>query len=120
MVWLYLCLLARWVRVWDGMVGNTEKRLTRLPALSVGIVCSGYRMSKAAVNAAGVSLARDLKPRGIAVALLHPGYVQTDMTAGKGAISATESVEGMLKRAAELNLDNSGSFWHSNGEVLPW
>src|SRR5262245_30715193 len=40
----------------------------------------GYRMSKAAVNAAGVSLARDLKSRGIAVALLHPGMVNTDMT----------------------------------------
>jgi NAD(P)-dependent dehydrogenase (short-subunit alcohol dehydrogenase family) len=37
----------------------------------------GYRMSKAALNAAGVSMARDLHARGIAVALLHPGYVQT-------------------------------------------
>ena len=30
----------------------------------------GYRMSKAALNAAGVSLAHDLKPRGIAVIML--------------------------------------------------
>lgn len=33
----------------------------------------GYRMSKAALNAAGVSLAHDLKGDGMAVALLHPG-----------------------------------------------
>jgi NAD(P)-dependent dehydrogenase (short-subunit alcohol dehydrogenase family) len=40
----------------------------------------GYRMSKAALNAAGVSLAIDLKPRGIAVVILHPGFVRTEMT----------------------------------------
>ena len=32
-----------------------------------------YRMSKAALNAAGVSLAHDLKGDGMAVAILHPG-----------------------------------------------
>src|SRR5688572_21930442 len=37
----------------------------------------GYRMSKAALNAAGASLARDLAPQGIAVAILHPGMVRT-------------------------------------------
>ena len=43
----------------------------------------GYRMSKAALNAAGMSLARDLGVAGIAVAILHPGYVRTDMTGGQ-------------------------------------
>jgi NAD(P)-dependent dehydrogenase (short-subunit alcohol dehydrogenase family) len=37
----------------------------------------GYRMSKAALNAAGKSLALDLKPKGIAVTILHPGFVKT-------------------------------------------
>ncbi|MDX1586785.1 MAG: SDR family oxidoreductase, partial [Balneolaceae bacterium] len=41
-----------------------------------------YRMSKAALNIAGVSLAHDLKPQGIAVAIIHPGFVQTDMVGG--------------------------------------
>lgn len=45
----------------------------------------GYRMSKAALNAAGASLALDLKPRGVAVALLHPGFVRTEMTGGQGS-----------------------------------
>ena len=80
----------------------------------------GYRMSKAAVNAAGKSLAVDLKPRGIGVALLHPGFVRTDMTGHKGLIDADESVRGLLARMDELTLDNSGSFWHQNGETLPW
>lgn len=80
----------------------------------------GYRMSKAALNAAGVSLARDLEPRGIAVAILHPGYVQTDMVNHGGDISADEAAERMVERIEYLNLKNSGTFWHSNGQVLPW
>jgi Short-chain dehydrogenases of various substrate specificities len=80
----------------------------------------GYRMSKAALNIAGVSLARDLQPRGIAVALLHPGYVQTAMVGFGGDISAEEAARRLITRIDELNLENSGSFWHSNGELLPW
>lgn len=80
----------------------------------------GYRMSKAAVNAVGKSLSIDLKPRGIAVAVLHPGWVRTDMTGHGGLIDTDESASGLLARMDELTLDNSGSFWHSNGERLPW
>lgn len=80
----------------------------------------GYRMSKAALNAAGKSLANDLKARGISVAVLHPGFVQTDMVNNSGDISADTAAERLSNRLDELNLDNSGTFWHSNGEVLPW
>jgi NAD(P)-dependent dehydrogenase (short-subunit alcohol dehydrogenase family) len=80
----------------------------------------GYRMSKAALNAAGVSLARDLAPRDIAIAILHPGYVKTDMTGQSGLIEAGEAVAGLLNVIDQLTPENSGSFWHSNGEVLPW
>ncbi len=80
----------------------------------------GYRMSKAALNIAGVSLAQDLKSRGISVALLHPGYVQTAMVGFGGDISAEEAASRLIVRIDELNLENSGSFWHSNGEILPW
>lgn len=80
----------------------------------------GYRMSKSALNSASVSLAQDLKPRGIAVGIVHPGYVKTAMTGWTGHIEPQESASGILKRLDELNLDNSGCFWHQNGEVLPW
>tara|TARA_R110002111_G_scaffold27807_11_gene59649 strand:- start:272 stop:946 length:675 start_codon:yes stop_codon:yes gene_type:complete len=79
-----------------------------------------YRMSKAAVNAAGKSLSIDLKPKGIAVGILHPGYVRTDMTGHNGLMDTDESATGLLARMDALNLDNSGSFWHSNGDLLPW
>lgn len=80
----------------------------------------GYRMSKSALNAAGKSLAIDLQGQGIAVGILHPGYVRTDMTSHNGLIDTDESVTGLLQRMDELDLNNSGTFWHTNGEVLPW
>jgi NAD(P)-dependent dehydrogenase (short-subunit alcohol dehydrogenase family) len=80
----------------------------------------GYRASKAALNAFGKSLAMDLKPRGIAVAQLHPGYVQTRMVNFGGLISPDEAARGLVAIIDGLNLENTGSFWHSNGEELPW
>lgn len=79
-----------------------------------------YRMSKAAVNAAGKSLSIDLKPQGIAVAILHPGWVRTDMTGYDGLIDTTESAAGLLARMDELTIHNTGTFWHMNGDILPW
>lgn len=80
----------------------------------------GYRMSKAALNSASVSLARDLRARGIAVAILHPGFVRTDMTGHAGNIEPSESARGLLARIDALTLESSGTFWHVNGESLPW
>ena len=81
----------------------------------------GYRMSKVALSMAGKSLSHDLKHLGIAVAILHPGLVQTRMTNfNSNGITPEVSVKGLLARIDELTLDNTGTFWHSNREVLPW
>jgi NAD(P)-dependent dehydrogenase (short-subunit alcohol dehydrogenase family) len=81
----------------------------------------GYRMSKAALNMAGKSLAVDLRGRGVAVTILHPGMVKTDMLAGYTAqVEADESARGLLARVDELTMETSGGFWHANGQKLPW
>jgi NAD(P)-dependent dehydrogenase (short-subunit alcohol dehydrogenase family) len=80
----------------------------------------GYRASKAAVNAIGKSLAVDLRPRGIAVFLLHPGYVSTDMVGGTGDITPEVSAQRLVEVVDGLGIEDSGSFWHSNGSPLPW
>ena len=80
----------------------------------------GYRMSKAALNAAGMSLANDLKPQGIAVGVLHPGFVKTALVDNQGDIDTTEAALRLEQRIDELTLDNTGSFKHSNGQTLPW
>ena len=79
----------------------------------------GYRASKTAVNQIGMNLKHDLLPKEIAVALLHPGLVATDMTNGLG-ITAADSARGLIQRIDELDLENSGSFWHAEGYELPW
>ncbi len=80
----------------------------------------GYRMSKAALNAAGRSLAHDLAPRGVAVAMLHPGFVQTPMTGGRGDVDAVTAARNLIARIDELTPATSGHFVHANGSPLPW
>lgn len=80
----------------------------------------GYRMSKAALNMYGKSLAEDLKEEGVTVLLLHPGYVRTDMTAHNGEIDTQESVKGLLQIIDRATHADTGTFWHTNGERLPW
>lgn len=104
------------------------------PGAKIGIVTSrmgsmadngsggyyGYRASKAAVNAIGRSLAIDLKPRGIAVFLLHPGYVATDMVGNRGDISPEQAAARLAAHMDALTLDDTGTFWHADGTPLPW
>jgi len=77
-------------------------------------------MSKAALNMAGKTLSLDLKSQGVSVALIHPGWVKTDMTSNQGLIDVHESAAGILARLDQLDLSTSGTFWHQNGQVLPW
>ena len=80
----------------------------------------GYRMSKTAVNMVGKALSNDLKEKGVQVGILHPGYVKTDMTAGNGNIEVDESVSGLMKIIEGFSMEKTGTFWHTNGEELPW
>lgn len=117
-----------------GPLRVTSALLPNLPkGAKVGIVTSrmgsiedntsggyyGYRMSKAAVNMAGMSLSRDLQDVGVSVALLHPGMVATDMTGGRG-VAVEHSASGLIQRMDNLRAIDSGSFWHAEGERLPW
>jgi NAD(P)-dependent dehydrogenase (short-subunit alcohol dehydrogenase family) len=79
----------------------------------------GYRASKSAVNQIGMNLSHELKPRGVAVVLLHPGMVATRMTGGRG-ISPTEAARGLIERIDTLDMEKSGSFSHAEGYELPW
>ena len=79
----------------------------------------GYRASKAAVNQIATNLVHEFKPKGIAVAILHPGLVATDMTDGEG-ITPAESARGLIQRIDDLTIDTTGGFWHAEGYMLPW
>ncbi|WP_298439890.1 SDR family oxidoreductase [uncultured Ferrimonas sp.] len=79
-----------------------------------------YRASKSAVNAIGKSLAQDLAPRGIAVMLLHPGWVQTEMGGPNALIDTHTSVSGMLQVIDALTIQTSGEFRNYDGRELAW
>lgn len=83
-----------------------------------------YRTSKAALNMAMRSLAKDLAPRGVTVALLSPGYVDTDFTrpvvGGPSKISARDSGQGLADAIIGLTPEDSGRFKRFNGQVVDW
>ena len=108
------------------------------PGARVGIVTSrvgslsdngsggmyAYRVSKAAANMVGLNLHHDLAPRGIAVLMLHPGMVATDLTKDLPGdfdyIQPEEAAAGLMRNMDDLTLEDSGRFRHANGEYLPW
>lgn len=115
------------LRVTEALLGNLrEGSRVAIVTSRVGSIADnssggyyGYRASKTAVNMVGTNLMHDLKPRGIAVALLHPGLVATEMTGGQG-ISPADSARGLIERIDGLDMTNTGSFWHAEGYELPW
>jgi len=79
-----------------------------------------YRMSKPALNMGSRSLAQDLKPEGITVLAVHPGWVVTDMGGPNGLVDTNESINGLIKVIDNAGLEQSGRFWDFRGEELPW
>jgi len=78
----------------------------------------GYRMSKAALNMATVSMSHDLAP--ISVVAVHPGMVQTAMVGNHGELSADQAVERMVPIIDRLDRAMSGQFLHRDGYEIPW
>ncbi|HEY9050912.1 MAG TPA: SDR family oxidoreductase [Gammaproteobacteria bacterium] len=79
-----------------------------------------YRSSKAAINAVMVSAAIDLKPKQIKVAILHPGWVLTDMGGPNAEITVEECVNNLRRNLDNVTLANSGTFFEIDGSVIPW
>lgn len=79
-----------------------------------------YRISKAALNMLGKTLAEDYRDKGIYVAVLHPGWVQTRMGGSNAKISVEESVSGLRDVIAKIDEERSGEFYAYDGEKRPW
>ena len=79
-----------------------------------------YRSSKTALNQVVKSLSIDLKPLGISVISLHPGWVRTEMGGPNALISVEESVNGMIDVISNTSIINSGQFINYDGTRLPW
>ena len=106
-----------------GKIGIITSRVGSLSDNSSGGMY-GYRLSKAAANMLGVNLYHELRPRGIAVMLLHSGQVATEMTKGLGElgdfIPPEESAAGLARCLDALGPDTPPEFRHTDGTLLPW
>lgn len=108
-------------------VARSERRLVVTITSHMGSIAEigspgsyAYRSSKAALNAAMKGLSLALRPRGIGVLLLHPGWVRTRM-GGPGAILTTHtSVSGMRKLVESFRLSETGHFYRFDGSTIPW
>lgn len=83
-------------------------------------VAYAYSSSKAAVNKVMRMAALDLKDDGIAVGLIHPGWVRTDMGGPQASISVEESAAGIIDVIDGLDLASTGSFLTWDGEAHAW
>ena len=79
-----------------------------------------YRSSKAGVNAVMKSFSIDLAPRGITCAVVHPGWVRTDMGGAGGKLAPAESIRSLRALLGGLTPADAGKFFNVDGEELPW
>ena len=88
----------------------------------------GHHMSKAAANMMSVLLAQELKSKGIAVFILHPGFNKTDMTKKyahiweiEGAVDSAVGAKRVLYEIGHLTLEDTGTFINcEDGKLIPW
>ena len=101
-----------------GKMAAITSRMGSIADSSGGYIA--YRASKAALNAAWYALAMELKGEPVALVLLHPGWVQTDMGGAGATITPAESVRGMRGVIERLSPRQSGAFLDYRGQPVPW
>ncbi|MEN9597370.1 MAG: hypothetical protein RL236_1804 [Pseudomonadota bacterium] len=118
------------VKLTEALLSNLEcgkfKKIVAISSLMGSIEDNGsggsilYRSSKTALNSAMKSIAIDIKPKNIAVLILHPGWVKTDMGGSNASMEISESVVKMRETIANFTHQQSGEFLRYDGEKLPW
>ena len=107
------------------LLAGSQKKLVTISSTEGSIADAqaglyAYRTSKAAVNMAMALLAGDLKPRGIAVLSLNPGWVKTDMGGPQAVLEQEFSIAAMRQVIDQLSMDQSGQFLNYDGSSIPW
>jgi NAD(P)-dependent dehydrogenase (short-subunit alcohol dehydrogenase family) len=101
-----------------GKVCTVTSRMGSLAGDNSGAIA--YRSSKAAVNKAMLVMATALKPKGIPVLLIHPGWVRTDMGGAGADITPEMSAAGILVRIDALTMARTGAFEDHSGQPIAW
>ncbi|THW31508.1 NAD(P)-binding protein [Aureobasidium pullulans] len=116
-------LLPNLLKASEARVGIVSSRVGSIADNSTGGIYA-YRASKAAVNSIGKSLAMDLKDKGIVVTLLHPGIVKTGLDPSAAntpeAVLPDEAASKLWNIWQSKGIEDTGKFWHREGQELPW
>lgn len=108
-------------------VGQSQNKLIVNVSSTMGSIAENtsggyyiYRSSKSALNAVTKSLSIELKPKGITVISLHPGWVQTDMGGKEAPLAPELSVAGIRMVLSDLTINETGLFVAFDGRKIPW
>lgn len=110
----------------DHVAASDQKKIVAVSSRVGSIACNesggyyAYRASKAGLNAEFMSLSKDMAERGISVAVMHPGWVKTDMGGQDANIEVEESASGLRQVIAALTPETSGGFFNYDGTEIPW
>ena len=109
----------------DCLLAGEQKKLVTISSRMGSIAETApnamiYRTSKAAVNMVVKCLALELASKGVIAAVLHPGWVQTDMGGPSAALTVEESVSNLRRVINGLSQDDNGSFLNYDGSPIPW
>jgi NAD(P)-dependent dehydrogenase (short-subunit alcohol dehydrogenase family) len=109
------------------MVARSERRLVVAISSHMGSITEiknadgyYYRSSKAALNAAMKGLSLELKPLGMGVLILHPGWNNTRMGGPDAPFRTSDTVSGMRQVIEGFSLKNTGQFLRFDGVEIPW
>lgn len=109
----------------DNLKAGSEKKIVAISATPGSITETGkglnaYRTTKSGLNMAMATLAEELKPDGISVALFCPGWVKTRMGTDAAPLTPDVSIKGMRTMIADLTVETTGQFRRYNGDTIPW
>ena len=79
-----------------------------------------YRASKTALNMFSIAMKNELESQGISILIMHPGWVETDMGGPHAPLSVEESVQGIIQRIEEQNLEMTGRYVQFDGTPIEW
>jgi NAD(P)-dependent dehydrogenase (short-subunit alcohol dehydrogenase family) len=118
------------VRVLDAFADRlaaSERRLAVTITSGMGSIADAgsgaslmYRTSKAAVNMAMRGRSFDLRPRGVTVVVINPGWVRTDMGGPGATLSVEASVAAMRRVIDGLTIERTRTFLNHDGRTFPW
>jgi NAD(P)-dependent dehydrogenase (short-subunit alcohol dehydrogenase family) len=115
------------LRIANAFLPNVKAAKGKIITLSSQMGANGassdslaYRVSKQAVNRLMRGLATELKPQGIPVLIVHPGWVKTEMGGDGAQLTPAESAGQLLKLIDKVDIASTGRFLAWNGKELAW